>query len=531
MLYTRQGLKFAISAPHHLAAEAGADILKQGGNAIEAMIAAAATIAVVYPHMNGIGGDGFWLIGDSAQGRHGIAACGPAAQKAEIAFYREQGRAEIPPRGPQAALTMAGTVAGWQEALTLSQHWGGRLPLESLLAAAIDHARRGVVVTQNQATVTQKKKADLAMLPGVLPLAFKAGQIPYVEGDVLKQPELAASLEQLARAGLMDFYQGDLACALAKGLEAVGSPLRLEDFQTYTAKRVTPLSLKLAYGTVYNLPPPTQGLSSLMILGLFERLGVSQGESFAHIHGLIEATKQAFEIRDACVCDPAFMEEGSALRWLTDASLEALARKIDRASAQPWPGAPETGDTIWMGCADSQGRVVSFIQSLYWEYGSGVVPDGTGILWQNRGVSFSLSPKHVRALCPGKYPFHTLNPALADLKDGRVLAYGTMGGDGQPQTQAAVLSRYAQYGRTLQDSLTAPRWLLGRTWGAETTSLKLENRFPEDLITALAAAGHCLEIVEDFTSIMGHAGAVCVTAEGVFEGASDPRSDGCAVVL
>ena len=230
------------------------------------------------------------------------------------------------------------------------------------------------------------------------------------------------------------------------------------------------------------------------------------------------------------MCDPDFMTEDPN-SWLTENYLNSLVHQIDQSTALPWPHVSTSSDTIWMGCADSDGRVVSFIQSIYWEYGSGLVTDGTGIVWQNRGTSFSLDPNNPNFLCPGKRPFHTLNPALAHLKDGRVLAYGTMGGEGQPQTQAAIFTRHVLFGQPLQDAVTAPRWLLGRTWGNETTSLKLENRFDPRLIDQLSGAGHDLEILEPFTSVMGHAGAVSVIPSGVIQGASDPRSDGSAVAL
>ncbi len=322
----------------------------------------------------------------------------------------------------------------------------------------------------------------------------------------------------------------ELARALASGLESTGSFIRLSDLESYHALPTVPLSVGLEHGQIYNMPPPTQGVSALMILALFERLGVRQAESFDHIHGLVEATKQAFILRDAHVTDPACMNVDAA-SWLQPDFLDERANNIDKTSALPWPHVAKPGDTIWMGAADQSGRVVSFIQSTYWEYGSGVVVPDTGVVWQNRGMSFSLDPTHHNALEPGKRPFHTLIPALARLDDGRTMAYGNMGGEGQPQTQAAVFSRHVMFGAPLQEAITAPRWLLGRTWGEDTTSLKLENRFEGALVEKLIAAGHDVELMDPFTSTMGHAGAVSVSSSGAFEGASDPRSDGAAVGL
>ena len=519
-----------VSAPHHLAAEAGADILRAGGNAVEAMVAAAAAIAVVYPHMNAIGGDGFWLIAEPGKDPVGIDASGGAAGLASIDFYREQGLEQIPARGPLAALTCAGTVAGWGAALRHASTWGKALPLEELMAAAVRHGKEGVCVTRGQEGLTREKLPELLDSPGFAATYLDAGGEVLPEGALLKQPALAASLEQLGRAGFDDFYRGDLARSLAKGLESVGSPLRLSDLEAYLARPVEPLSVEIGSGKLYNMPPPTQGVSSLMILALFDRLGVREAESFDHIHGLVEATKQAFILRNASLADPKVMTTDPKA-WLQSAFLDALAAGIDRERALAWPHQPKPGDTIWMGAADAEGRVVSFIQSVYWEYGSGVVVPDTGILWQNRGTAFSLDPAHHNHLQPGLRPFHTLNPALARLKDGRTLAYGNMGGEGQPQSQSAVYSRHVLFGQDLQQAVTAPRWLLGRTWGENTTTLKLESRFDPALVEALKSAGHEVEVLEPFTSTMGHAGAVAVSPEGRYEGASDPRSDGDAVAL
>jgi gamma-glutamyltranspeptidase/glutathione hydrolase len=288
---------------------------------------------------------------------------------------------------------------------------------------------------------------------------------------------------------------------------------------------VRPLSVDLAAGRVYNLPPPTQGLASLMILGLFDRLGAAEADGFDHVHGLFEATKQAFLVRDRVVADPAVMADDPA-RFLAAADLDRRAARIDRGRALPWPAPEQAGDTVWLGAIDAAGCAVSFIQSLYWEFGSGVVLGETGIVWQNRGASFSLTPGARNALAPRRKPFHTLNPALAVLADGRVLCYGTMGGDGQPQSQAAVFTRYARFGHDLQAAVTAPRWLLGRTWGAASTTLKLEARLDRDVAAALAAAGHAVEVVEPYSQLMGHAGAVVRHHSGLIEGAADPRSDG-----
>ena len=213
---------------------------------------------------------------------------------------------------------------------------------------------------------------------------------------------------------------------------------------------------------------------------------------------------------------------------LDPAALAARVRLIDPARALAWPRPAEHGDTVWLGAIDAAGRAVSFIHSIYWEFGSGVVLEDTGIQWQNRGCSFSLDPKALNVLLPGRLPFHTNNPAMARLADGRLMVYGSMGGDGQPQTQAALFTRYARYGQDLQQAVTAPRWLLGRTWGTPVIELQLEARFSAEMVERLRDAGHRVRLVGAYDSLMGHAGAIVRHPQGLLEGAADPRGDGCA---
>jgi gamma-glutamyltranspeptidase/glutathione hydrolase len=522
MLQTPKATRGMVVAPHHLAAQAGLAVLREGGNAIEAMVAAASTVAVVYPHMNSIGGDNFWLIAEPAREPLAILACGGAGERATAEFYR--GHASIPPRGPFAANTVAGVVSGWEAALAVSQRWGGRLPLSRILADAIHSARQGVPVTVSQHKNTAAKAAELKAVPGYAEQFLVRGA-PPAAGSLFRQPRLAATLERLAEAGLDDFYRGEIGAANAAELSRVGSPVTVADLAAHRAFETAPLSVGLRSGTVYNVPFPTQGLASLLILGIFDRLGCVESEGFPFVHGLVESTKQAFLVRDRIVTDPAYATEDPA-SYLTEAVLAKMAQQVNPVAALPWPAPAQSGDTVWLGVIDGQGRAVSLIQSIYWEFGSGVVLQDTGVLWQNRGMSFSLSEKALNVLRPGRKPFHTLNPAMARLKDGRCMVYGTMGGEGQPQTQAAVFTRHVLYGQELQAAVTAPRWLLGRTWGATSTNLKLESRFDPSVIEALRKAGHDVEVVAPFTDMMGHAGAVVQQASGVLEGAADPRGDG-----
>ena len=511
-----------VTAPHHLAAQSGNSVLRDGGNAVEAMVAAAATIAVTYPHMNSIGGDGFWLISRPGEAPVGIDACGRAAGLATPAWYAQHGLSAIPARGPLATVTVAGALSGWQAAL---HHSGGKLPLNRLLHDAIGYARQGTPVTGSQVNYTTRFLEELAPQPGYSATFLRDGAAPSLN-SLQRFAALGDTLQQLADRGLDDYYRGELARRISAELQRLGSPLRLADLQQQRAQIVTPLSVELSVGKVYNLPPPTQGLASLMILALFDRIrGGITGDTFAHVHGLVEATKQAFLVRNRHICDPAMMTVDAA-DFLADNALNERAHAIDLRQARPWPEQAAKGDTVWMGAVDAQGCMVSYIQSVYWEFGSGVVLEDTGVNWQNRGASFSLEPRSHVVLAPGRKPFHTLNPALARLSDGREMVYGNMGGDGQPQSQAAIFSRYAMFGQDLQQAVSAPRWLLGRTWGQMSMGLKLESRFDASVIEALRAAGHELQVVDAYSDLVGHAGAIVRLPDGVLEGAADPRSDG-----
>lgn len=524
MLQTSRSYNGMVVAPHHLAAQAGLSVLKDGGNAIEAMIAAAAAIAVVYPHMNGLGGDGFWLIGRADETPVGIQGCGRAAAGVSREFYRTRGLTSIPARGPLAAITVAGTISGWIKALEISaaQH-GGRLPLKRLLEDAMQYAREGVPVTDSLHDNAVGKLDELRAVPGFAETYLMGGS-PLRTGARLLQPDLADTLERLSKAGLADFYRGDIARALASDLEKAGSPLRLADLEAHEASFVTPLSVAVGDHTVFNLPPPTQGLASLLILALYANAAAEEADTPDHVHRLVEATKAAFRIRNDYVTDPEFMSR-PAESFLTENEIARLAGTMS-AQASPWPDPSRPGDTVWLAATDSSGLSVSFIQSIYWEFGSGLVLPETGVTWQNRGMSFELAENAVNTLEPGRLPFHTIQPAMAQLGDGRLMAYGTMGGEGQPQTQAAVFTRHVLHGQSLQASVSAPRWLLGRTWGEDSTNLKLESRFDPGLVAELRARGHEIEIVAPFAQQMGHAGAIVMHPDGLLEGASDPRSDG-----
>jgi len=512
-------------APHHLASQSALAVLREGGSAIEAMVAAAATVAVVYPHMNGLGGDGFWLIVPPEGEPVAIDASGAAGSRATLAAY--DGLAHIPHRGPRAALTVAGTVSGWDEALKVSREMTGKaLPLARLLADAIDYAQNGTPVTASQAHATASKFDELKDAPGFAETWLVDGKPPQV-GSRFYQPAMATTLTRLVEDGLDSFYRGPLAEVLAQGMETLGLPVTLADLHAHAARRTVPLKLEHQQGEIYNHTPPTQGLVSLAILGVTDRLNMAEADDADTIHRIVEATKLAFGLRDAHITDPRELQT-DVQSLLEPAALQALADKVDGNRAAPWGTGKGPGDTVWMGVMDNSGLAVSFIQSIYHEFGSGIVLAGTGINWQNRGCSFSLDERARNPLMPLRRPFHTLNPALARFDDGRTMVYGNMGGDGQPQSQSAVFSRIATFGWNPQAAIDAPRWLLGRTWGQSTDTLKLEARFGRDTVARLEALGHEVETMQPYDEAMGHAGAIVRYPDGLIEAGYDPRSDGAA---
>jgi gamma-glutamyltranspeptidase len=315
------------------------------------------------------------------------------------------------------------------------------------------------------------------------------------------QPALAETLERLARAGLDGFYRGDLADAIAADLGRLDSPLSASDLTAHHAQLADPVRLRRTDAEIYATPVPTQGAATLMTLGQFARrpAGVATEEGADMVHWLVEATKQAVALRNRAIRDPDLM------------------------------AAPSPADTTWFGAIDADGRAVSCIQSLHHEFGSGLVLSQTGLCCQNCGASFSLQPGHPLELTLRTLPFHTLCPTLALFDDGRRMVFGTMGGDGQPQTQAILFTRYADYGQPLARAISAPRWLLGRTWGDHSDNLKLESRFDAAVISdELQRRGHDLVLLDDYDETMGHTGAVVRHPDGRIEGAADPRSDGAA---
>ncbi|MDL2313866.1 gamma-glutamyltransferase family protein, partial [Desulfovibrio sp. OttesenSCG-928-C14] len=496
-----------VTSPHYLASQSGLAVLREGGNAVEAALAVASSLCVVYPHMAGMGGDTFWTIYDPASGRVVcIDGSGHSGKAAGPEFLRANNLSALPQRGPLSIVTCAGAVSGWQAALEEARDWSRGLPLARIFEDAIFYAEHGYPISSSQCELLQAKLEELKAQPGFAAQFLPGGKVP-LPGSRQSLPALGRTLRRLASEGLDSFYRGPLAREIAGELRQAGSIITLEDLEAQRALRRQPLELdlsgrgKLPSGglRLYNCPPPTQGVASLLILGLFARLleGRNPDEftDFELVHGLVECTKRAFKLRDEHLADYSDELTGKIREWFKPEYLDKLASGIDMAQASPWPAKTGAGDTVWFGVIDAAGRAVSCILSIYFEFGSGVTLPETGLVWHNRGLGFCLKDGHANCIGPRKRPFHTLNPALACFDDGRTMPYGTMGGEGQPQTQAALFSRYAWLGWDLQKAISAPRWLLGRTWGEDSTSLKLEADFKPELIEDLKKAGHPVEVV------------------------------------
>jgi gamma-glutamyltranspeptidase/glutathione hydrolase len=519
-----------VASPHVLASRAGLAILRDGGNAVDAAVAAAATIAVVYPHMNGAGGDSFWLIYDAGAGAlRALNAAGRSAASADLETYRRRHGVAMPTRGGAAALTVPGAVSGWWEAHRHSrERMGSPVAWAALLVDAIGHAGQGFAVSDGQRRITAAAAGLFAAdVAAEIRETFWPVYHPERLAAPFVQPALAATLARVAREGADEFYRGDVGRRLAAGAAKAGSPLTTADLASHTAEWVEPLRIPYRGGEAVSFPPPTQGFAALAILGLLEGFELGALDEADYVHLVVEATKLAFEDRDRYLTDPT-VETVPVARCLDPGRLAGRRRHISRRRARPVDAPPVDGDTIAIVTADGAGNAVSVIQSLYHEFGAAVVAGDTGVLLQNRGAFFSLDPTHPNRLAPRKRTAHTLIPSMY-LVDGRPrLVYGTMGGEGQPQTQAALVTRILDRGLGVQAAVEAPRWLLGRTWGDTSRSLRLEARMGDGVAASLRARGHDIQMVEPWSDLMGHAHVIRLDRDGL-TGGSDPRADGAAL--
>ncbi len=525
-----RGTVGAVSAGHPLAAQAGLSVLKDGGTAMDAIVAMAGVLAVTRPHMNGVGGDAFGIFYDGETGEvSALNASGRSGALATPAFFADAGVDEIPQSGAL-AVSVPGAVAGWVDA---HERFGSR-PFAELLQPAIRFARDGFPVSTRLAMDFEAQGGNLNEAGRALYLP-NDGAPPEV-GTLLRNPELAASLETIARRGKAGFYQGDIARRLAGFIEAEGGHLRASDFAAHSSTWVEPLRLSYLDHTFVVMPPNTQGPAQLALMEMSKAFDLrAMGHNSAeYLHTLIELKKLAFADRDRWVADPEKADVPIA-RLLDPEYLRERAGLVDPARAADGvaPGFgddhPSTdeemddrGDTVYLTAVDQWGNAVSWIQSNFAGFGSGLLEPETGILLHNRGALYTLEPGHPNQVAPSKRPYHTLSPMMALHPDGAfAFTLGTPGGDSQPQSLLQITHNLLLFDMTPQQALEAPRF---RSMGGLRVSL--ENRVTESTARGLVAMGHDLRLVDGWTATFGGAHMIVLDAEhGVLTVASDPRRE------
>ena len=522
-----------VACPHALASQAGVDALRAGGSAVDAAIAASAALAVLYPHMTGVGGDAFWLIYDAKD--HAVRYLdggGRAAASASAQWFREQGHKEIPFRGIlPATLTTPGAVSSWVEA----HRQYGRLPLRRDLEAAIGYARDGFPVTERLAGWIEATVAELTPHPETAAIFLPQGRAPRA-GSKLSNPNLARTLGALADGGHAGFYEGDVARELATFSQERGGFFDAADLKAQGARWGEPLKGTYRDVTIYETPAPTQGFTVLEMLNLLEPFELHKKPYLGadHAHLMVQAKQIAYHDRDHHLADPAFAKVPMDMLISKDYA-NARRSLMDPARAVPWDKIPSygslKGDTVFIAAVDKDGNAAALINSLYGVFGSCVVAGNTGIVLQNRSAYFSLDPAHPNCVAPGKTPLHTLIASLAFRNQKLWGVVGCMGADGQPQIHAQTYVSMIDYGRNIQEAVEAPRWLSGRfALGENRDTLHIESRFPADTIDELARRGHPLDRWGPFNELAGHAHGITIDPDsGLRMGGSDPRSDGAAI--
>ena len=510
-----------VTCPHALASAAGVDAMRAGGSAVDAAVAAASVLGVVYPHMCGLGGDAFWLIYDAKEARVAyLDGGGRAAAAATLERFR--GQREVPFRGiVPATLTTPGAVASLCEAHTRY----GRLPLARCLEAAVHYARDGYPVTERLTRWIAETAAELRQDAGSAAL-FLGG------GTKLANPALARTLEAIAAQGRAGFYDGEVAAALGRFSAERGGFFRSADLAAQRAYWGEPISGSYRGVTIYETPAPTQGFTVLEMLNLIEPLNLGPYHGPDHVHLLVQAKQLAYHDRDRWLADPRHAKLPIA-RLISKAYAADRRKLIDPARALAWDEVPEsrlTGDTVYVAAIDAEGNAASLIYSLYGVFGACVTDPATGVVLQNRSAYFSLDPQHPNRLEPGKVPMHTLIASLAFKQDNLWAALGCMGADGQPQIHLQAYVAMIDYGRDIQEAVAAPRWLSGRfALGEARDTLHLESRFPRETIAELERRGHRLDRWGDWNELAGHAHGITIGADGALAGGYDPRSDGAAL--
>jgi len=528
-----RGTQGAVSAGHPLAAAAGQDVLRRGGNAVDAAVAMAGVLAVVRPHMNGVGADAFALFYDGATGE--VAALNGSGRSGALAtpeFFRENFSGEIPNRGA-GSVSVPGAVAAWADALERF----GTMELSELLAPAIRYAREGFPVSARLAQDFDEQGGPLNAAGQALYLP--AGAPPAV-GSLLKNPNLARTLESIARNGKAGFYQGDVAETIAGFLEVEGGYLRAEDFANHTSTWVEPLSGSYHGYQLLVMPPNSQGIAQLMYTGMAKEHALEDmgHNTTPYLHTLLELKKLAFADRDRWVADPEMADlplnrlldpdRLSRRAQLVDQNraaveVEAGVTGEDKVALRTGDGEPDDyGDTVYLTAVDQWGNAVSWIQSLYSGFGSGLVEAETGVLLQNRGALFTMEEGHPNQVAPGKRPYHTLTPMMALREDGSLgFTLGTPGGDSQTQSLIQIINNMVLFGMSPQEAIEAPRFR-----GNEGLQVDMEDRVPAEVRATLMGMGHQIRVIHGWTATFGGAQMIFVDPDfGTLVVASDPRRE------
>lgn len=517
-----------VSTSHPLAAQAGNRVLLEGGNAVDAAIATAATLTIVEPVSNGLGSDAFALVWADGQ-LHGLNASGPAPAAWDLNYFRQRygdnasGHANRPERGWD-SVTIPGAIAGWD---ALHRRFG-KLPFSRLMQSALEIAERGVTVAPMVAKKWRAAVPILAEQPGFADAFMPNGRAPQV-GEAFRFSAAAKTLGILADQGARAFYEGELAEKIVKWAQKTGGNLTLEDLRRYQPEWVTPVSQSYRGYEMHEIPPNGQGIAALIALGILENFDLAslRLDSVDSQHLQIEAMKLAFADVYRYVADPTSMEV-TPEQMLDPTYLKQRAAQIDISRASlPVAGIPRSGGTVYLTTADESGMMVSFIQSNYMGFGSGVVVPEYGISLQNRGAGFSSDPKSANVLAPGKRPFHTIIPAFLTQNGQPQMSFGVMGGDMQPQGHVQTVVRMLDYQQQPQAACDAPRWKVNRDF-----TLDLENRFDTDVTQQLKDRGHQLKSIYDPYMDFGAGQFIWRLSESPDHGyvaASDSRRDGQAL--
>jgi len=523
-----------VASSHPLATQVGLDILKAGGSAADAAIAVNAALGLMEPTGNGIGGDLLAIIWDAKSGRlHGLNATGKSGSKVSREWFAENGYERIPSYGPL-TVTVPGAVDGW---FMLHERFG-KLPIKDLLAPAIRYAREGHPVHEVIAMYWAGHIKARAPYPGYLEQMTIDGRAPR-KGEIWKNPNLANTLERIASEGRDVFYKGDIARTIAEFLAQHGGFVTYEDLANHAGFWVDPVSTDYRGYTLWELPPNSQGIAALQILNILEAydIGSMSFGSADHIHTFTEAKKIVYEDRAKYYADPDFNQIPVA--ELISKEYAAQRRELlnsRRAANQYPPGDPlvlRDGDTVYLSTADSEGNMVSLIQSNWRGSGSGMTPPGLGFVLQNRGEVFNLDPDHANTLEPNKRPFHTNIPAFVTVDGQPFMAFGVMGGEMQPQGHVQILLNMIDFGMNLQDAGDAPR--IRHTGSSEPDfgtmrqggKITLESGFDYDVVRELMRRGHEVEYAGN-NPYGGYQAIMRDLESGVYYGASESRKDGQA---